>query len=308
MCAGWINRRGKPFATFQTKCHRSYDGHLPAVAPEYHREKMMNQAYRTLLAAGAVLLGAWSWHANSAVAQVPQPIDTENRQLHADIDRLKIDVETIQKELAAIQRLLAGRGGRADQPQIQTNVGIAGSPMLGAKDAPVTIAEFSDYQCPYCGRFFSSTFSALKSDYIDTGKVRYVFRDFPLEQIHSQARKAHEAAYCAGDQGKYWEMHDLLFQNQSELKIDMLKQFAEKLRLAPNAFATCLTTNKYAGEVDRNIREGTALNVNGTPSFFIGKTTAGDAFDGASLVGAQPIGAFRAAIDDLLKATDNKSQ
>jgi protein-disulfide isomerase len=267
----------------------------------------MAQAHRTVLAAGAILLGV-SLLARSAVAQAPRPIEAEYQQLRAEIDSLKIDLETIKRDLATIQRLLAGQGARADQPQIQTKIGIAGSPMLGEKDAPVTIAEFSDYQCPFCGRFFSSTFSALKTDYIDTGKVRYVFRDFPLEQIHGQARKAHEAAYCAGDQGKYWEMHDLLFQNQTELKMDVLKQFAEKLRLAPSAFATCLTTDKYAGEVDRNLREGTALNVNGTPTFFIGKSTSDDAFDGASIVGAQPIGAFRAAIDDLLKATDGKSQ
>lgn len=268
----------------------------------------MAQGKQTLLLVGAVLLGTWSLLASRAVAQAPQPTEAEYRQLQADIGSLKMDVEAIKQDLATIQRLLAGRGARAEQPQIPTKVGIAGSPMLGEKDAPVTIAEFSDYQCPYCGRFFSSTFSALKTNYIDTGKVRYVFRDFPIEQIHGQARKAHEAAYCAGDQGKYWEMHDLLFQNQAELKIDMLKRFAEKLRLGPNAFATCLATDKYAGEVDRNLREGTALNVSGTPTFFIGKSTSDDAFDGASLVGAQPIGAFRAAIDDLLRATESKSQ
>ena len=269
---------------------------------------MMAQANRTALAAVAVLLGACLMLAGRGVAQTPQPSIAEYQQLQTDIDNLKIDVETIKRNLTEIQRLLTGRGARADQPQIPTKVGIAGSPMLGEKDAPVTIAEFSDYQCPYCGRFFSSTFSALKTDYIDRGKVRYVFRDFPLEQIHSQARKAHEAAYCAGDQGKYWEMHDLLFQNQAELNIEVLKKFAEKLRLAPNAFATCLTSDKYAGEVDRNLREGTALNVNGTPTFFIGKSTADDVFDGASIVGAQPIGAFRAAIDDLLKETEGKPQ
>ena len=89
----------------------------------------------------------------------------------------------------------------------------AGEPSLGKPDAPLTLVEFSDYQCPFCRRFFEQTLPALKSKYIDAGQLRYVFRDFPLDQIHPQARQAAESVHCAAEQGKYWEMHDLLFQS-----------------------------------------------------------------------------------------------
>ena len=224
----------------------------------------------------------------------------------SELDRLHADVEGLKKDVVTIKQLLAGRPAQPARSQIQ-KVDIARSPMLGNKDAPITIAEFSDYQCPYCASFFSNTFSQLKTEYIDTGKVRYVFRDFPLEQIHHEARKAHEAAHCAGEQGKYWEMHDMLFRNQKVLKPDVLTELAEQVQLAPSDFSKCMSTDTYAGEVDRNLREGKALNVAGTPTFFIGKTTSDDTFDGASVVGSQPIEAFRAAINDVLPVSQNNS-
>lgn len=229
---------------------------------------------------------------------------SSDQQLQTDVRDLKAEVQTLHNDLAAIQRALAGRGGNPDSVQLPVTVRIVGSPTLGKHDAPVTIAEFSDYQCPYCGKFFQETFSTLKTEYIDTGKVRYVFRDFPLEQIHADARKAHEAAYCAGDHGKYWEMHDLLFHHQTGMHVDELQELAGQLHLTPETFATCVTTGQHADEIDRNLQEGRSLHVSGTPTFFIGKSTPDEALDAVSLVGAQPIGAFRTAIDNLLKGRE----
>src|SRR5206468_10780677 len=123
---------------------------------------------------------------------------------------------------------------------------VADAPSLGRADAPVTLVEFSDFQCPFCGRFFATTLPALKQDYIDTGKLRYVFRDFPLDQLHPNARNAAAAAHCAGEQGKYWEMHDTLYRNQRTLQVEHLKGFALELSLNGNAFTTCLDGGKYA--------------------------------------------------------------
>jgi protein-disulfide isomerase len=143
----------------------------------------------------------------------------------AEVDALKNDLksinsslESIQKELEFIRQLLTQRPSQPRQPAPTiANVSLSGNPMLGNKDAPITLIEFSDYQCPYCAQLAQAAWPSLKAEYIDTGKVRYVFRDFPLDHIHLHARKVAEAAHCTGDQGKFWEMHDVLFHNRQAL-------------------------------------------------------------------------------------------
>jgi protein-disulfide isomerase len=117
-------------------------------------------------------------------------------------------------------------------------VSTIGRPTLGRDDAPITIVEFSDYQCPFCARHAATAFSQLKTQYVDTGKVRYVFRDLPAAAIHAQARKAAEAAHCAGDQGMYWQMHDTLFANQMRLLPEDLKRHAAAIGLNEQTFGT----------------------------------------------------------------------
>src|SRR2546422_1286610 len=148
-----------------------------------------------------------------------------------------------------------------------TRAGVADAPTLGRADAPVTIVEFSDYQCPFCQRFFATTLPELKREYIETGKVRYVFRDFPLE-MHAQARKAAEAAHCAGEQGKYWEMHDVLFQNQRALEVENLKEYAGRLNVDSTGFYACLNDGRYSAEIQKDHDDGAAAGVGGTPGFF----------------------------------------
>jgi len=166
-----------------------------------------------------------------------------------------------------------------------------GDPSMGDKDAPVTIISFTDFQCPYCSRFVLQTFPEIKKTYIDTGKVRFVLRDFPLP-FHQFSQKAHEAAECANEQGKFWEMHDLLFGNQDKLSITDLKQFAKDLSLDSAKFDSCLDSGKFASEVAKDASDGQAAGVSGTPSFVI---------NGKLLVGAQPFSAFQQAIDAALK-------
>ncbi|MFH0956236.1 MAG: thioredoxin domain-containing protein [Candidatus Aenigmatarchaeota archaeon] len=162
--------------------------------------------------------------------------------------------------------------------------------VLGQASAKVTIIEFSDFQCPYCSRFVLQTFPQIKTNYIDTGKAKLIFRDFPLG-FHANAAKAAEAAECAGDQGKYYEMHDKLFGNQSALGIDSYKQWAAELGLNTATFNSCLDSGKYTAEVAADAAAGAAAGVTGTPTFFI---------NGAKLVGAQPYEAFQQAIDAAL--------
>jgi protein-disulfide isomerase len=237
-----------------------------------------------------------------AQTQVPKDTTPDLAAVRAELARIQGDMETVKRQLAEVLRLLSqsqrpAQGAAAAGP---VRASVAGAPSLGRADAPVTVVEFSDYQCPFCGRFFATVLPALKSEYIDAGKVRYVFRDYPLEQLHPQARKAAEAAHCAGDEGRYWAMHDALFQNQRALTPPQLGEHARALGLDSTRFAECLTSGRYAAQIERGLADGAAAGVQGTPGFVIGRTKAGDVVEGTPVRGAQPVEAFRRIIDRLL--------
>ncbi|HBP90449.1 MAG TPA: hypothetical protein DD706_22490, partial [Nitrospiraceae bacterium] len=143
-------------------------------------------------------------------------------------------------------------------------------------------------------------FPVLKREYIDTGKGRYVFRDFPLSSIHQEAEKAHESARCAGEFNKYWEMHDALFQNQKDLTVSALKQYATDLGLDATTFGECLDSGKYEVNIQKDVDEGGGAGIRGTPSFFIGKSGSEDSITGTIVRGAQPLINFQTIIDQLL--------
>ena len=163
---------------------------------------------------------------------------------------------------------------------------VDGDYVKGDENAPVTIIEYSDFECPFCGRFFEQTLPQIEENYIDTGKVKLIYRDFPLG-FHANAQKAAEAAECAGEQGKYWEMHDTLYETGA-LSIANLKQHAKDLGLDSTQFDSCLDSGKYATEVTDDMAKGQAAGVSGTPSFTI---------NGKLLVGAQPYATFAQMID-----------
>jgi protein-disulfide isomerase len=166
----------------------------------------------------------------------------------------------------------------------------ATGPAKGPEKAPVTIVEFSDFQCPFCSRA-ASTVEQVLENY--PGKVRVVFRHFPLE-FHKQAPKAAEAAICAQDQGKFWEYHDTLFKNQEKLMPDDLKQHAQSIGLDSAKFEECLNSGKHAELVKKDMAAGQKAGVTGTPAFFI---------NGMMISGAQPIDEFKRLIDAELTAT-----
>ncbi len=160
-------------------------------------------------------------------------------------------------------------------------------PVKGDKNAKVTIIEFSDFQCPFCGRFYSQTLPEIEDTYVKTGKVKLVYRDFPLS-FHQNAQKSSEAAECADDQGKFWEYHDKLFENQAALDDASLKQYAKDLGLNTATFNSCLDSGKNAAEVQKDFADGQKYGVSGTPSFFV---------NGQRIVGAQPFASFKTLID-----------
>lgn len=190
----------------------------------------------------------------------------------------------------------------ANQP---VSISIGDAPSKGDPNAPVTIVEYSDYQCPFCARHASSTMLSLQS-YIDSGQVYYVFKDFPLDSIHPQAQKAHEAARCARELNgieSYWQMHDILFANQGDWgglrppnHVPTLKQLAAEIGLEPLAFETCLDSDKYYDAVRAEVNEGLTFAITGTPTFFI---------NGQRLVGSQPFEVFEQAIISLSSEVQN---
>jgi protein-disulfide isomerase len=232
----------------------------------------------------------------------------EVRELKAEVQALKESVDSMQSDVAAIKKLLED-GARA-APKAPTaapfepkDVVIAGAPVLGQDDARVTLIEYSDYQCPFCARHSKQTMPEIIRNYVDDGKVKFVMREFPIPNLHPRAGAASEAALCARDQGKYWEMHDILFDNQRKMSDEDLTGYATTIGLDMNAYSSCMEQKKYAEQVQKDIAEGRRMGVSGTPSFVLGLTDPEDPDKVRVLKfvrGAQPYSAFSQAIDELL--------
>ena len=207
----------------------------------------------------------------------------------------------IEKKMAEDNTTVApAQPSDPNKPVLGTKVNVAEGtlPALGKKNAKVTIVEFSDFQCPFCEKFYKDTFAQLKKDYIDTGKIKFTFRHLPLD-IHPLATKASEASECANDQGKFWEYHDELFNNFSTwttLTTDtlqpQLEEYASSLGLNTQEFSSCLTSDKYTEKVNKDKTDAQTAGATGTPSFFI---------NGKILVGALPFETFKILIDQELK-------
>ncbi len=198
------------------------------------------------------------------------------------------DVQRRQRQQTLIAELRKAASIRLLIQPPRADVAINGAPTRGPANAPVTLVEFSDFQCPYCARV-QPVLRKIRDTYKD--QVKLVYKDFPLPQIHPQAPKAAEAARCAREQDKYWDYHDKLFQDAKNLTPDTLKRYAAALHLDTAAFAACLDSGKYAAAVRKDMAQGAELGVTGTPSFFV---------NGRFLAGAQPFSAFQALIDELL--------
>jgi protein-disulfide isomerase len=225
-------------------------------------------------------------------------------QLREEIEALKEGQKAIQGELEKIKGLL--QGVRAPSPRAAENVvlNIEGAPYKGLENARLTLIEFSDYQCPFCSRHFRQTMPRIEKDYVDTGKLKYVFLNFPIESIHPKALKAAEAANCSGKQGKYWEMHDRLFANQKALTLKDILQYAQALDLDIAKFQQCLESGSQAERIRAEISAGREAGISGTPTFFLGFTEPNSSKVKILRVikGAHPYASFKSAMDSLLSS------
>ncbi len=264
----------------------------------------MKDLLRKFLAGGFLitLVGIASGQAvPKRAVQAASPDAVTREQADEIVNELRQIRQLLEKQEAQLTRALAQQRptpSPATPQRVQMSVG-TDMYTIGRADAPVTLVEFADYQCPYCKKFHSEVYSNLKANYIDTGKVRFVSRDLPLE-FHPFALKAAEATRCAGDQGKYWEYRDVLYSSSGAPSDDVIKNAAETLSLDMHAFNLCLATDKYRSVIQRDSAEAAELQVTGTPTFVLARTEK-DKLVGVRLVGIQPYASLRSAIDELLR-------
>jgi len=180
------------------------------------------------------------------------------------------------------------------KPNFVANVEVGDSATWGAIDAKVTIVEFSDFECPFCVDFYQQTYAQLKKDYGD--KIRFAFRHFPLD-MHPNAKKAALASECAREQDKFWEYHDVLFENQKDLSAAALQQYAQKVGIADlSRFSQCLETEKYKAKIEADTQAGLDYGIDGTPTFFV---------NGRRIPGAFPYTEFVKVIQEALAETQS---
>jgi protein-disulfide isomerase len=209
--------------------------------------------------------------------------------------------QQILNELRQIRALLE-KQQQAPQPSTapatqRATVSISGQ-SIGSKNAPVTLVEFADYQCPFCKQFQTTVFDRLKKDYIDTGKVRFISRDLPLD-FHPHAMDAAVATQCAGEQAHFWQMRDTLISHSDNLAPEAITKYATEIGLDMNRFHTCIGQDAYASAIRQNIAEANAAGISGTPSFVIGKSSGGSV-EGEVVVGASSYESFKKDLDDSL--------
>lgn len=232
-----------------------------------------------------VLVGVASFFAGSYTSNL-----NSNQISQEDLDEAiaKLELKILQNQLPTKQA----------SPPVQ--ISADDDPIIGNSDAPITIIEFSDFQCPFCARFYTQTLPLILEEYIEQGKVKLVFRDFPIQSIHPNALPASVAAECANDQGKFREMHDILFEKQNEWNkletteaLYVFSEYASSIQLDQKTFDSCLTSGKHIPEIQNDLNDGRDYGVTGTPGFFVGNEKIGF----TELKGAQPFDSFKKIID-----------
>jgi len=222
------------------------------------------------------------------------------------VARLDSEVESLKEG----QRKLATSVGeaRAGSTKPDVVIDVSNNPALGVDTAIPTLIEFSDYECPYCIRHFRTTYPQIESDYIRTGKIRYVFRDLPIADNHPMAIRAHEAAHCADEQHKFWDLHPKLFSAPGTHDPASLEARAKEAGLDLAAFRECISSGRTTAGIQASVDLAEKLGADGTPMFFVGlrdlATNRVRVLD--TLSGAQPYSAFQRMLDEAIAESGKK--
>ena len=257
------------------------------VVEDYKKnEKVIKKStFNSLIISIIIITGVAAFFAGSFVSNLSSE----------QISQKELDNAIAELELKILEKQLP-----TNQPSIPLKISADNDPIIGNPDAPITIIEFSDFQCPFCARFHIQTLPTIMEEYIEKGTVKLVFRDFPIQSIHPNAVPASVAAECANEQGKFKQMHDILFEKQNEWSnletvyaIELFNQYSEQINLEQEQFSSCLSTAKYVKEIQNDLDDGRTYGVTGTPGFFIGNQQIGF----VELKGAQPFESFKNVID-----------
>jgi len=226
----------------------------------------------------------------------------ESASHERELTRLALRVDSMAVALTAVVNAVQPGAARQAAPESLT-VSTKGASALGRAHAPVTIVEFTDYQCPFCARHATTTLQEIRKAYIDKGLVRYVVRDMPLEQLHPLAVRAAATVRCASAEsaGSYWAYHDRLFANQGRIADTTFGAIAQALGLDLDRFTQCVSSGRFMEAVRQDLAAATAAGLSGTPAFVIGRTAVNDSVTGVTIRGAYPFAQFKAAIDAALE-------
>jgi protein-disulfide isomerase len=227
----------------------------------------------------------------------------------SEVEALRKEVEALKVTQAALVAKLGGSNGAAaaqtqrQRPALPASIDLTGFPFKGSPSARVALVEFSDYECPYCIRHFQQTMPEIQRTYIDTNKIRYVFRDFPIDELHPESIRAHVASHCAAEQNKFWEMHDRLFSAPGSHKPEQLKERAREAGLNAAAFDACVAADKYSAAIRKSTAYAFTLGASGTPFFVVGKfdPSTNQLTPTQAIYGAYPFANFQQVIEGALK-------
>jgi len=253
----------------------------------------------------ACLLGLVYCH----LAQAQEKDKTKYLQFREDdISTIRNDMKTLESEqqqiidqLSELKKLLvsSSTGAPAQPPLPPTTLDVHGEAFRGSNSARVAIIEYADFECPYCGQYARQIYPQILENYINTGKVKYFYRDLPLS-MHPHALVAARAARCAGEQGKYWEIHDDLFSNQSALGLNEISARAQELGVDGGKLSECLSSDRYAQNIHKSMSEAQTLGIEGTPTFFMGKIDGDTVKIDKAIKGASAFAIFKSFLDALL--------
>jgi protein-disulfide isomerase len=263
------------------------------------------------LVAAAVAAAVIGGSAGTIAAQSPQTIDQKIAELEKGQEQILKELRELKVLLQQLRQPVPAPAGAQPNPAAAKPAApqlpnfdllLAGSPSKGKADAKLVLLEFSDFECPFCGRYARDTYADVIKEFVDSGKVRYVFRHLPIESLHPRALRASQAAECAHEQGRFWEYHDRLFTNQQALTEPDFKRHAQAVGLAIPAFDKCMAAQLASpAKVRQDQNEGGRAGVTGTPTFFIGTVTKDGRLKALRrMVGAHPITNFRTTIESVL--------
>ncbi|HVR28134.1 MAG TPA: thioredoxin domain-containing protein [Thermoanaerobaculia bacterium] len=272
-----------------------------------HRSLSLRPVFGVIALAIVLGLGGAAAPAQQpARAEPPAAAGSDIERLQFEVEALKQGQEAIQQSLAEIKAMLRAAPRTPDQPAnapsvpVNATIDLQDRPLKGSPEAALAIVEFSDYQCPYCARFTKNTYPRLEQEFIATGKVRYAMLDFPLRN-HPFAFKAAEAATCAAADGKFWEMHHLLFENQHELQPAALPNYAEQIGIDRAAFEACLEEGR-GEDVNADMAQAREVGVRATPTFLIGWLGDGGKVQVKEMIrGAQPYESFERVLTRMIE-------